>query len=207
MEIVLTLSIISVLGIALLLWRSFLPAYTSEKGKNLATKQDIEAITHKIESVRSFYANGLKQLDHRHERLLEELRSKQQLRMAAAEKRLEAHQRGYALWRKLRSNLYSNEIHSVVLECQEWWINSCLYLTPEAREAFRLAYSFAGDHRSLLARGSGVSGADVRENYQMIMKAGDAIVSDVGLPTLGEREAEDVMDKDGLITQPQSNPQ
>jgi hypothetical protein len=176
-----------------------LPAYTSEKGKNLATKEDIAAITDKVEGVKSLYASQLQELQHRNELLLEELRSKQQLRMAAVEKRLEAHQHAYMLWRRLRSNLHSDDINSIVLECQEWWQGNCLYLEPAAREAFRLAYCFAGDHRSLLARGSGVSGADVRENYEIIMRAGEALVSGVELPTLGEREVENIMDKGDAI--------
>ena len=145
MEIVLTAIL---LGIVILLWRSFFPAYAAEKGKNLATKEDIAAITDEIERIRSLYANELKQLEHRHDLLLEDLRSKQQLRMAAVEKRLEAHQHAYMLWRKLRTNLHSDNINSIVMECQEWWQCNCLYLAPAAREAFRLAYSFAADHRT-----------------------------------------------------------
>src|SRR5262245_8796732 len=90
------------LGIVLLLLHSFLPAYTSEKGENLATKEDIADITNEIERVRSSYTEQLQGLQHRNDLLLEQLRSKQQLRMAAAEKRLEAHQHAYMLCRKLR---------------------------------------------------------------------------------------------------------
>jgi hypothetical protein len=175
-----------VIGVELgvLVWRTFLPAYVRKKGENLATKQDIAGITNQVESVKSFYTNAL-----------EDLRSRQQLRMVAVEKRLEAHQQAYTLWRKLWSSEHSNDIISVVLECQEWWKHNCLYLAPPAREAFVQAYFAAKDHRDLLARGSGASGADIRENSQIIMKAGEAIVSGVELPPLGEREAEDVMDK------------
>src|SRR5574341_2266116 len=45
------------------LWlRSYLPKYFEEKGKNLATKEDIEEITRKVEAVRAEYA----QLSHVH---------------------------------------------------------------------------------------------------------------------------------------------
>lgn len=47
-------------GVATLIWRNFLPTYMGEKGKNLATKEDIAAITSKIESVKVEY---LKQLE------------------------------------------------------------------------------------------------------------------------------------------------
>ena len=39
--------------------RNFLPAYFNEKGKNLATKEDIKEITDKIESVRFEYLGKL----------------------------------------------------------------------------------------------------------------------------------------------------
>jgi hypothetical protein len=46
-----------------------------------------------------------------------------------------------------------------------------------------------------MSRGSGATGADVRENYAVILKAGEAIVAGAELPTLGELEAEDVKEK------------
>jgi hypothetical protein len=42
-------------GILILLWRHYLPSYFGEKGKNLATKEDIGAITREIESVKALY--------------------------------------------------------------------------------------------------------------------------------------------------------
>ena len=45
-----------------LLLRSYLPAYFQEKGKNLATKEDIEVITDKVERVRSQYVSDLERL-------------------------------------------------------------------------------------------------------------------------------------------------
>ncbi len=103
MEVVLTLLLLLLVGIGILLWRSFLPGYAREKGKNLATKQDIADITNEIERVKSLYATQLTQLEHQNERLLEELRSRQQLRMAAVEKRLETHQQVLSL-RPLANN-------------------------------------------------------------------------------------------------------
>ncbi len=42
-----------------LFFRSFFPSYFKEKGKNLATKEDIEGITNKIERIRSEYSSNL----------------------------------------------------------------------------------------------------------------------------------------------------
>jgi hypothetical protein len=55
MTVTTTLLIIAV-GVALLLWRSFFPAYVGEKGKNLATKEDIAEITRKVEEVKLVFA-------------------------------------------------------------------------------------------------------------------------------------------------------
>ena len=54
------------------LLKSFIPSYFSKKAENLATREDIAKITHEVERVRSQYSV-----------LLEEVRTKQQLRMAA----------------------------------------------------------------------------------------------------------------------------
>ena len=59
-------------------------SFIREKGKNLATKKDIGRITKEIESVKSIYT---KEIEH--------IREKQQLRLAAIDKRLEAHQKAY----------------------------------------------------------------------------------------------------------------
>lgn len=67
----------TVIGAAVvyLLLKSFLPSYLSEKGKNLATKEDVASITDKVESVKTDYA-----------KVLEELRSNNQLKLAEIER-------------------------------------------------------------------------------------------------------------------------
>jgi len=53
--IILILQIVFILGLALASWflKSYFPKYLEEKGKNLATKEDIEEITRKVESVKA----------------------------------------------------------------------------------------------------------------------------------------------------------
>ena len=116
------------------------------------------------------------------------LERKHQLRLAAAEKRLEAHQRAFALWRKLIHSVHDEkEIFNVVSECQEWWNNNCLYLSPEAREKFRFAYVCAASHKDYVKDRSNPK--LVTENWANITGAGEAIVRGAELPTLGEEEA------------------
>lgn len=53
---IITLVVVIIIGYLL---REFFPSYTKEKGRNLATKEDIQEITEKIESVKADYAKSL----------------------------------------------------------------------------------------------------------------------------------------------------
>ena len=115
-----SLLIATTVGIAMLLLRSFFPSYFSEKGKNLATKEDIGEITAAVESVKEDYTKRLKELEHQNALVLEQLRMNQQLRLAAVEKRMAAHQEAFALWRRLIASAYDDSLNPVVIECQDW---------------------------------------------------------------------------------------
>lgn len=186
LEAILAILVLSLVGVGILVWRSFFSGYGRKKGENLATQEDIRAITHEVEGVKALY-----------EQQLEWLRSKQQLRMAALEKRLAAHQEAYTRWRELMSKASSSDEKDVIIycqQCEEWWKRNCLYLGREAREAFRQASFAAKDHPRLRAEGGGFTSAEVTENFDIIRKAGVEIVSGAELPSLGELEAEDVTD-------------
>jgi hypothetical protein len=172
--------------IVFLLLKSFLPSYLSEKAKNLATKEDVEVITDKIERVRGQYAENLQNLIHQNSLLIEEMRGRQQLRLAAVDKRLQAHQEAFSLWRKLVASVHKDSVWEVVLECQ-WWDNNCLYLGPEARAAFNTAYRCASNHKEFSKDRS--NSQLVKDNWKDIVDAGEAIVKSAELPSLGEKEA------------------
>lgn len=153
-----------------------LSSYFRKKGENLATKEDIAAITHKVERVRLEYAESL-----------EQLKQKGQLSLAAIDKRLETHQEAYALWWKLPAVAHKRggERKVYILKCENWWAKNCLYLDAEARQAFRLAYHAAYDHVEYLdSREADLS----KENWEKILAAGDAIVKGAELPSWGEDE-------------------
>lgn len=174
-------------SILFLIVKSFVPSYLAEKGKNLATREDVTGITQQIEAVRSEYARQLQELAHQNTLLIEEFRSRSQLRLAAAERRLEAHQKAFTLWRKLIANVHGDKQREVVNECYTWWEQNCIYLSPGAREAFSDAFWAANTHPSLLQdRGNP---QPVMQNWDKLMKAGAKIVEGAELPALGEREA------------------
>lgn len=76
----------------------FFVTFLKEKGKNLAIQQDIGKITDEIEKVK--LQNNL---------LLEEVRGRHQLRLAALDRRLQAHQEAFTLWRNLLSKAHNEK--------------------------------------------------------------------------------------------------
>ncbi len=98
--------------------------YFTKKAENLATKEDVASITDQVELVKSQYSV-----------ILENIKAKNQLRLAALDKRLQAHQEAFTLWRELFSAIHSPDIGKAVINCQEWWGKNCIYLEPEVREA------------------------------------------------------------------------
>ena len=188
-EAMLLISVLLAIGVGLLLWRSYLPAYASKKGENLATQEDIGAITREVEQVKALFATQLKSLEQQNALVLEQLRSRQQLRMVASEKRLAVHQEAFALWRKLVLKAHDDDIVPLVAECQRWWEANCLYLTPTAREAFNSAYFAASAQRTFLRNDADAK--LVESNWLRVTSAGEVIVAAVELPSLGEREVRD----------------
>jgi phosphate uptake regulator len=161
----------------------YLGSYVQQKGKNLATKEDIAVITKLEEDVRQQYRLILEQGTRKH-----------QLRLAALDRRLEAHQQAYALWRDLmRVANIREEIGDVVMKCQDWFFRNCLYLDAEAREAFWKAFMAAGSRPVYLSARVPRSDEDMKtleRNWSLIENAGEAIVKGVDLPSIAGSDAE-----------------
>ena len=171
-----------------LLERSLGKAYSKKKGENLATREDIGAITRQIEAVRAEYAEKLQTLIHDQTALREAMQRRHQLSMAALDKRLQAHQTAYYLWREiwvkaLRVDKDDDE-SEFFKECDIWWAKHCLYLSPEAEKAFRAALSVACVFKNGL-RGT-VTEQKARESIE---SAGDVIRNAAQLPPLPKDDA------------------
>ena len=119
--------------------KPYLISYLTKKAENLATKEDIASITDQVELVKSQYSV-----------ILENIKAKNQLRLAALDKRLQVHQEAFTLWRELFGAIHSPDIGKAVIICQEWWGKNCIYLEPEVRRAFTDAYTAANMHASIL---------------------------------------------------------
>ena len=163
-------------GVAYLAVKHFLPSYLSEKGKNLATREDIEEITRKVEGVRTQYLS-----------LVEELKARHQLRMAAVDRRLQAHQEAFTIWRGVMASTHTEEVGKVVIECQSWWEKNCVYLEPTVREAFVTAYGAAHSHNSLVKGRAEV--ALIQSNWKSITDFPNVLFQAIQLPALSELEA------------------
>lgn len=174
---------------ALIVWglaKHYLPGYLSEKGKNLATKEDIADITRRIEEVRHTYAS-----------LLEDQKQKGQLRFAALDRRLEVAQQAHVLWWNLLRALHTPEIGTEIQKCQEFWVNNRLYLSEDVSFSFRRAYMAAGDHENLkeAVRHDASLRSEVQENFKRITEAGEIIVRSVAIPPLNEVPVSDELKK------------
>lgn len=121
-------------------------------------------------------AGAIHFLTHRSEQL-------DRYRLAAIEKRLQAHQEAFALWRRLLAHVHcEDEIGAVVMECQTWWNNNCLYLEEKARTAFWKAYMQALMHKDLVKSGKVEL---VEKSMSDIRAAGDALADAIELPPVG----------------------
>jgi hypothetical protein len=159
-----------------LLVRRYLPAYISEKGKNLATKEDIAAITRQVETVR-----------HEYSALLEELRGRHQLRTASLDLRLRAHQEAFTYWRGLLGASTPEDAGKAVMACQSWWERNCLYLEPKVRQAFVEAYSNAHMRAEFLRARS--DSKYIIEAWAKVTAFPNVLFEAVQLPPLTETES------------------
>ena len=161
----------------------FLPSYIREKGKNLATKEDIGAITRKVEEVKSEYTEKLTHLSHQNNLIVEQFRSGSQMHAAMLLKRMEILQEAYVLWLELLHAVHKPEIiGEKVMDCQSFWEKNNLYLGADLRNKYKLAYMSAASHHKYVQWRE--SPDLIKENMQYIRDAGEAIVSAAELPNI-----------------------
>ena len=170
---------IVVIGIVVLI-TSFFGSYIRRKGQNLATKEDISEITKKIEGIRADYAKKIETFSH-HNRL----------KMAALDKRLEAHQQAYTLWLQLRRSVHNKDKNiDMVIKCQNWWKENCLYLDMESRKTFIASIHAVALHPDLT--GGQATKDEVLENWKYINECGEMLIKGAGLPSFGENELKEI---------------
>jgi len=176
----------------MLAWFLFLGrrAYASERGKNLATKQDIGEITREVESVRAEFVQKLGAIELGNRLLLEEMQQRHKLSMAAIDKRLATHQEAFARCLKLPELAHDKRDGSTDRrnEMLQWWRDNCLYLEKKAGESFLAAIVATQVHGSLLEARSPA----LEANWSKIKDAADVVAAAAQLPGFGTLSAERV---------------
>jgi hypothetical protein len=157
----------------------FLRGYTTEKGKNRASKEDLGDLTKIVENIRDTNQRGLAELT-------ESLRAHHSMRSAALEKRLEVHQDAYRMAFMMFRNLYgSDEEHrGTGNDIREWWMRNALYLDEGPRAAFDKAWMAYLRHPAM-TRADARSDADaVVKNFEEIRALPPALERAVALPPI-----------------------
>ena len=172
--------------VAFALLRFYLPAYLGEKGKNLATREDIAKITREVEQVRLQYST-----------LVEELKARHQLRLAAIDRRLQAHQDAFVHWYELFQVMHTSEVFKVASKCDVWWNENCLYLEPSVREGFLSCCFAARNHESLLKARSDPK--EIKDNWAQIAAFPNLLFAAIKLPGLSELESQSLRLHDSAI--------
>ena len=107
---------------------SLVGAYMADKGRNLATKEDIADITRRVEAVKAAFAAEAEERAHQHRlRAATEAEAQAQenrLRLAALDKRLEVHQEAYRRWHLLMDNVYNDGVADLAMQCRDWWMSN-----------------------------------------------------------------------------------
>ena len=122
---------------------------------------------------------------------MSEANMRQQLRLAALDKRLQVAQEAMTLWNRLRTaNEKEADELNVLQDCKHWWDTNSLYLTAEARNAFNKAYRAAGD--LYVARARHADWDEMKALSDVIDRAAPIIAASVYLPPIGELELEHI---------------
>jgi hypothetical protein len=161
----------------------FLCSYLVAKSQNLAKKEDIGEITKAIEDVKM--ANKL---------ILAQGEWKNQLRLAAVERRLNVHQEAYLLLVKLSRVFHfaSTDYENLLRDCSDWWNQHNLFLTLKSREAFDKALEEANALLDLRLAGTFEEGSqeainrkrEMMEKIRVISQLREIIVNEVELPSV-----------------------
>lgn len=190
-----------VIDLALIGAGLFFRSYLSEKGKHLATKEDIAQITRIAEEVKHQFVEEAAQREQDRKLIIEAFKAREGLRTLAGEVRLKTLQDAFVKWRELWDALRSAQLQDVMAQTKEWWNQNCIYLDDPARQALNKLVS-AIEGWSLTAIGSGKTNQNA-ELPEKLMKqfwaTADAIFEAAQLPALAQKELSDMSEKANSI--------
>lgn len=156
---------------------AFLGAYGAEKAKNHATKQDIGEITKAVKAVEAGFNEKLADLQAHH-----------QLRMVAAERRMQAHQEAFELWGYLYNAVelpHKRDLQPILDKCTDWYMKNCIFLTDTSRKAFNMARVAAQAHFDF-RNDPQIPRTTFQENWEMLESIGNILLAEVNLPKMSD---------------------
>jgi len=122
--------------------------------------------------------------------LVQKYDRKDKFRLVAIEKRLQAHQKAYALWYKLIWVIHSPSADRILVtkEARNFWLNNCLYLEKNTRKEFDIVIQLIDGYSDKLRYWKDTSDpkekGKIRQDY---MKDWDRVMQ---LPKYIQSEAE-----------------
>jgi hypothetical protein len=154
--------------------------YLREKGKNLATKEDVGEITSIVENIKKENAKELAALAHERHLDIKRLEQLNDLRLASIDERLKAYQEAYSLAFRMLDAMGNRQQSFVVLKaCTNFWEHRSLYISEAVRVALDKAMIALHCHESTCAESSPVT---PDENRAAITQALRVIERSVNLP-------------------------
>src|ERR1700744_2587627 len=168
----------------------YLRGYTTEKGKNLATAEDIGKITSAVESIKADFASAAARAEGERLALVEQFRAVQSTRTIAGIERLKALQQAFTQWQRLATTDTLDDEYWRT--CSAWWYENCLFLDEKPRMAFINAVAAFGARRKMKMDSSFQNdfGAQAMVNQgESIRDAGKTIMAAAGLTALSDDAA------------------
>lgn len=107
-------------------------------------------------------------------------------RLAALDKRLETQQKAYSYWYELLWSLNNKDrLDEMIMKCQDFWKDNCLYLDPESRKSLKKTISNA---IFLEQYNETVTATERQEVIGQIYRTGEDLQKGVGLPPIIDTE-------------------
>lgn len=114
----------------------YVARYLKQKAQNLATKEDVGAITTIVEQIKRNHADEMASMAHTRQLEINRLDLLNNLRLASIDERLKAYQEAYSLIFRMLSVVGDRERSvDVLIECTTFWETRSLYISESARDA------------------------------------------------------------------------
>lgn len=169
---------------------AYFGAHLAEKGKNRATKEDIGEITKAVEIAKSEFSKQL-----------EDLKAHHQLRMVAAERRIQAHQTAFQIGSQIYQRIHNfpdNEWEATVQNAVHFYEAHALFLGTQTRKAFIKTVNSAKTFRAL-KQASGQTfiygkedctpeQKELRKQFDQMLQLFDYVATEVELPAINVKE-------------------